>query len=105
MSLFDITKVASQEVDQTSMQRTRTKYSVLASTMSELGELAEEIAIAEKHSYKKQGSDGVVGEAVDTIICLLDLIHVHNPSVTEEELNHIAQLKLDKWVAKAASKR
>jgi hypothetical protein len=73
--------------------------------MAELGELAEEVAINEKHSYKKQGSDGIVGEAIDTILCLLDLIHVHTPSITEEELIHVAQLKLDKWVTKAASKR
>lgn len=100
MSIFNIAKAASLEVDQTSMQRTRTKYSVLSSAMAELGEVAEEVAISEKHSYKEQGKDGIVGEAIDTILCLLDLIHVVDPTITEEKLGLIAYLKCDKWVTK-----
>ena len=104
MSLYNIVKEASREVDDLSMQKTRTKYSVLASTLAELGECAEEIAISEKHSYKKPGADGIVGEAIDTILCLLDLVHVVNPEISEEELNHIAELKCKKLIEKACKK-
>lgn len=104
MSIFDITRAASLEVDQTSMQRSRTRYSVLASAMAELGECAEEIAISEKHSYKKPGADGIVGEAIDTILCLLDLIYVVSPSTTEDDLNIIAEQKCKKWIDKAGKR-
>jgi len=92
MSLFEVTKQASILVDQVSKQRARTKYSVLASAMAELAECAEEIAISEKHSYKEQGKDRIISEAVDTILCLLDLIHVVDPTITEEQLTLIAYL-------------
>jgi hypothetical protein len=62
----------------------RTPYSILASATSELGELAEEVQIHQNHSYKKPGDDGIVGEAIDTICCLLDLIHKVNPYITED---------------------
>lgn len=76
----------------------RTRYSVLAHAQSEMGELAQEITIVEGHSYKKASVDGVVGEAVDTILALVDLIYRHQPDITEAELVSIAQLKGQKWI-------
>jgi|SRR5271157_419630 len=108
MSLYTITKDASLKVDAIedfSYPRInlRTRYSVLTSTMSELGELAEEVMISEGNSYKEQGEDGIVGEAIDTILCLLDLLH-KNCNLTEKELDAIAKKKCDKWVHKVQSR-
>lgn len=76
----------------------RTRYSVLAHAQSEMGELAQEITIVEGHSYKTASVDGVVGEAVDTILALVDLIYRHQPDITEADLIAIAQLKGRKWI-------
>lgn len=101
MNLYQITKAASQMVDAESIvEYKRTIDSVLASTMSELGETAVEVMIHNGQSYKQPGRDGIVGEAVDTILCLLDLIHLVNPDITEEQLNEIATIKCAKWVYK-----
>lgn len=76
----------------------RTRYSILAHAQSEMGEVAQEVTIVEGHSYKKASVDGVVGEAVDTILALVDLIYRHQPDITEAELVSIAQLKGRKWI-------
>lgn len=76
----------------------RTKSDVLVHLVTEVGELAQEIQIAEGKSYKEEGADGVVGEAIDVIICALDIIHLYNPSLTENyDLSRILEPKLDKW--------
>ena len=75
----------------------RTLTKILAHTMTEIGELAEEILIEEGQHYKTAGEDGIIGEAVDGILCLLDIIHKHDPTVTEEDLIKIAVRKLAKW--------
>jgi hypothetical protein len=67
---------------------------------SEMGELAIEIAIENGTSYKEPGADGMVGEAVDVIICMLDLIRKKAPHLTEADLVRIAQPKLEKWKRK-----
>ena len=101
MGLYHIVKIASHHVDKNSqVENRRTKYSILASTMSEIGELAEEVMIDQGQSYKMAGSDGIVGEAVDSILCLLDLIHVVDPELTEAELNELAAAKCKKWMDK-----
>lgn len=114
MSLVDLTKTASVMVDDIENRprevggqffKRRTPYSVLTSTMSELGELAEEVMIDQGNSYKKAGADGIVGEAIDTIVCLLDLIHVVDPTITSEDLDDIAFKKLDKWVTKVGERK
>jgi len=82
----------------------RTKSDVFFSLVEEVGELATELAVDSGHSKKPEGKDGITGEAVDVIICALDLIWVHNHSTTEEELekylNEIVKTKLAKWRAK-----
>lgn len=98
MSIFDIVKAASQQVD--SLGSTRTSSVVCMSATTEMGELAEEVLVSIGQSYKKPGPDGVVGEAIDVILCLLDLIHVTNPEITEEQVRDIAHRKLAKWIKK-----
>ena len=82
----------------------RTEYTVLSHAMAELGELAEEVTISCGESYKTAGPDGVIGESIDTIICLVDMIHVHAKNqgieITEEQLIEIAKKKLAKWESK-----
>lgn len=87
-----------------SVKNDRTMLGVLGHTMSELGELAEEVTIHQGQSYKTPGEDGVIGEAIDTIVCVLDLIRITYPDVTEQELQQIAEIKLKKWVEKTKSK-
>jgi hypothetical protein len=97
MSLFDAVKAASRKVDHV---HPRTRGDVIISALTELGECAEEVRIANGTSYKPQGVDGVVGEAIDTIACMIDLIHVENPELTERELVEYALTKMKKWVKK-----
>ncbi len=54
----------------------RTIADVIGHTMEELGELATEVKIADGKSYKDPGVDGIVGEAVDVIVCLLDWAYI-----------------------------
>jgi hypothetical protein len=75
----------------------RTLSDVLNHTTSELGELAQEVIVANGRSYKAGGPDGIVGESVDVIICALDMIHLAAPSLTEEQILMIARRKLAKW--------
>jgi NTP pyrophosphatase (non-canonical NTP hydrolase) len=75
----------------------RTVENILTHTSQELGELAEEVQIEMGNSYKTGGIDGVLGEAVDLIICALDMIHVHHPHHTEEDILPLVQSKLNKW--------
>ena len=64
---------------------------------SEMGELADEINIATGMSNKPVGKDGIVGEAIDAIICLVDLIHIHKPDMTPDQLQRACWIKLAKW--------
>jgi len=98
MTLFQAVKTASRKGDLIVPQRS--PYAVLAAAQAELGETAEEIAILMGDSYKEPGYDGPLGEALDTIISLLDLIHVLEPNMTEAELMMIASSKLNKWTSK-----
>lgn len=54
-----------------------------------MGETAIEVNII--HGDSKPGPDGVIGEALDTIAALLDLIYVVNPNVTEKQLVQILE--------------
>lgn len=102
-SLYKIVKTASHTVDMYSrVANPRTLDSIFNSTVSELGELGTEIMIVNGQSYKEPGKDGVVGEAIDTIACLLDLIHVYHPNITEEYLNTMMAAKCAKWVEKTS---
>jgi hypothetical protein len=76
----------------------RSLYQVLTHATSELGETAEEVNIHMGNSYKTKGSDGVIGEAIDTISVLIDLIYLVNPNITEAELAAIASTKCQKWI-------
>lgn len=83
----------------------RTENDILNHAMQELGELAQEIAIFRGKSLKDKGADGIIGEAIDVINCMLDIIYVHNKNVegrfvsplSENQLTEIARMKCLKW--------
>lgn len=78
----------------------RSKYYVLSKTMEEVGELATEVAIDAGECYKKPGKDGIVGEALDAIVCLIDMIYLEAPDITEDELVEMIKPKCKKWLKK-----
>jgi hypothetical protein len=74
---------------------------VLNHTVTELGELTMEVIINQGKSYKQPGKDGIIGEAIDMIACAVDIIRLHSPELTEEDIIGIALPKLAKWKDKA----
>ena len=85
--MINLVKQYSEEIDSSRTEKTVFKYMLL-----EVEELREEIYGTE------EGEDGVIGEAIDVIACLLDIIIQHNPSITQEEIDVILEKKLQKWV-------
>lgn len=79
---------------------------VLGYLMTEVGELSLEVLIEHSQiaSHKEPDKDGIVGEAVDCIICLMDIIRKAEPDITIDELYSLTCRKLEKW-AYAESKR
>lgn len=73
----------------------RTLSSILDHGRGEMDELGEEIVYHELGD--KAGSDGVVGEAIDVLLCVTDIIYQFNPAITNEEILAIALRKLEKW--------
>lgn len=72
---------------------------ILASATEELGEVAVEIKIA--HGLKKGpgGKDGIVGEAIDLMLCAADVIHSELGSLDNDQVKQIIMNKLAKWQA------
>lgn len=98
MTLVQLILDACRIVD--NFHSTRSLYSVNHALQSEVGELAEEIAIEMGDSYKEHGPDGLPGEGIDALISALDLLYVNNRNLSEERLVAIAKPKLEKWIAK-----
>lgn len=68
----------------------RTIHTVFDHMLSEVHELEME--------FNSLGEDGVIGEAVDVILCALDVIYQDNPNVTEDDIARVVERKLTKWV-------
>lgn len=79
----------------------RTRSDVLDHARGEMEELGDEVVFA--NAGDAPGPDGVVGEAIDVILCMLDLIHIERPDMTEAEITAYAEKKLAKWQAGAAA--
>jgi hypothetical protein len=100
------TKAEISFVDQTlqnskRIKNGRTRYAVLAKAQEELGELAQEVMISQDDHYKPEGKDGIIGEAIDLMVCCIDIIYGVNPNITEAEMQVILKKKLAKWVEKS----
>ena len=85
-----------------SLDDDRSLGDILTHAMTEMGELALEIQIASGRSYKEAGADGVAGEAVDVIICMLDILRRARPGLTEDEITALALPKIAKWLEKSS---
>ena len=55
------------------------------------------VELLEEVDSNSAGEDGVVGESIDMIICLFDLIFKTNPDITHEEITAYTEKKLKKW--------
>jgi NTP pyrophosphatase (non-canonical NTP hydrolase) len=75
----------------------RSIQNVFTYLITEIGELAMEVSIDTGFAQRQPDEDGIVGEAVDVVICALDIIHLALPDITEQELEQLFQRKLDKW--------
>lgn len=75
---------------------------VFLSLTEEQGELATELAIHVGHSQKKPDVDGVKGEAVDVILCALDILFL--AGVSEKEIKTLMKTKTKKWLASKGKK-
>lgn len=73
----------------------RTLSSILDHGRGEMDELGAEIVYHE--AGEVPGVDGVPGEAIDAILCLIDLIFQFDPAITNEQILAIAARKLEKW--------
>lgn len=71
----------------------RSPLDIYRHTGSEYRELGLEIV------GRGDGKDGVIGEAIDMIICDIDQIYLENPEITEAEVIAIAERKCEKWKA------
>jgi NTP pyrophosphatase (non-canonical NTP hydrolase) len=76
---------------------------VLMTLMEEVGELATEIAIVSGHKNRAPGPDGIIGECVDVIAAVVDIIHLmyKDSAWLNEEIEMLLQFraeeKLTKW--------
>lgn len=61
----------------------------------EMIELKDEISAV--LNDQSPNEDGVIGEAVDCILCLVDIIYQANKTVSVSDINSIIAKKLDKW--------
>ncbi|WP_411839780.1 hypothetical protein [Paracoccus sp. ME4] len=65
----------------------RSRDDIMLHAVTELGELATEIQIASgKAPGKTVGADGVAGEAMDLILCLVDYLRAHDPDICDAAL-------------------
>lgn len=70
---------------------------ILASAGEEYGELATEVKIAHGLKNKPPGRDGIVGEAIDLMLCAADMIHSELGSLDNDQVKQMVMNKLNKW--------
>jgi NTP pyrophosphatase (non-canonical NTP hydrolase) len=75
----------------------RSSFTVLAHLMEEAGELSTELLVRHGKSQKSPGDDGVIGEAIDVVLCAIDIIYVEYPLLEAEDIMEIVRRKLKKW--------
>jgi hypothetical protein len=77
------------------IKNSRDLNSIFGHASGEMHELREEVD--SYLNYLPEGLDGVTGEAIDVILCMVDIIYMYNDSITEEALDGIICRKLEKW--------
>jgi hypothetical protein len=89
--------VIGETLEISALVKDRTQLEVILSLSEEVGELATEMAIKVEHSSKSPGKDGIKGEAVDIILCALDILYLEG--ATEAEIIDLMRTKGSKWLA------
>ena len=96
--LIEMVKATSERVG------TRNRNAILHSLVEELGELHTEVAIENGTKKREASPDGVVGEAIDVLVVILDLLHLElGEKITSQAFLDRVQSKLNKWEAKASN--
>lgn len=72
----------------------RTNFDIYRHAKGEMEELFQELLREEQNLAP--GPDGVIGEAIDVILCLVDLLSKKGIKV-EDEIRERVEFKLDKW--------
>ena len=80
-----------------SIHNGRTARNIFNHARGELKELEDELDL--KDQGEAPGPDGVIGEAVDVMQCMLDLIFHERPDITDEEIDTLMRTKCVKWRA------
>lgn len=91
--MTDSIKLITDQCDR--IHNSRTMNSVAFHLEGEMSELQEEIG--KMVCCQEQGTDGVIGEAVDVLICAIDLAKIWDKSLTPEQIRTIVERKLAKW--------
>jgi hypothetical protein len=93
------------------LSRTADKYhgdrslrDILSHGVGEMMETLDELDIHDGILPGPAGPDGMIGEAIDTILCLLDFIYKVDPNFTEEQMVQIAGMKGAKWLRQIKAK-
>lgn len=76
------------------IQDGRTPEVIFTHLQDEAAELSTEI------SSRIPGEDGVAGEAIDVMLCALDLVFKARPDWTDADIAAYAERKCQKWAAK-----
>lgn len=96
MGLIEMVKATSERVG------TRNRNAILHSLIEEVGELHTEVAIENGTKKREASPDGVVGEAIDVLVVILDLLHLElGKDITSQAFLDRVQSKLNKWELKA----
>jgi hypothetical protein len=77
------------------IKNSRNISSVFRHLVGEVNELRDEVTA--KVCDLEHGEDGILGEAVDVILCALDVAYQDNPNLTEEQIAAVVSRKLEKW--------
>lgn len=77
------------------VENKRDIFSIYEHSLSEVDELEDEIDIWDRGDTP--GPDGIVGEAVDVILCMLDLIAQFDPDITTDQVEAVMDKKYAKW--------
>lgn len=81
---------------------TRNVDAIFKSLAEEVGELATELSIEAGTKKRQPSPDGVVGEAIDVLVVILDLLHLKlGNDITGQAFLDRVQSKLNKWEGKA----
>lgn len=75
----------------------RTIETITTHMLGEVSELCDEVKKID--TGEPFGDDGILGEACDVMLTLIDLVYMHNPDITVEDFKKTMARKSAKWVA------